>query len=229
MTEESEVLDAMDRWPGYYEQSWHQRFVELDRRYNAMAADFANSFRNRPQDGGVVEPFLQQLRRVNLERCNAWVEGADAGIMFDAVELVGEVGELLNVVKKLEREERGWRGSRATDGDFADECADVLICLDKLARRRGVDLEAATIAKFDATSDKQGFPHRLSAPSPDLSGAALRAADAQTAGLVDTLSKWLRHSQFCDAVKPFSFFGRPKPCSCGLDAALAASTAKEGE
>lgn len=85
----------------------------------------------------------------------------DAGIMFDALELGGEVGELLNVVKKLEREDRGWRGSRATDHDFADECADVLICLDKLARRKGVDLVAATIAKFNATSEKVGLPHRL--------------------------------------------------------------------
>lgn len=85
----------------------------------------------------------------------------DAGIMFDALELGGEVGELLNVVKKLEREDRGWRGSRATPEDFADECADVLICLDKLARRRGVDLAAATVRKFNATSDKVGLPHKL--------------------------------------------------------------------
>ncbi|MGO1303239.1 MAG: hypothetical protein ACTMKV_00480 [Sphingomonas parapaucimobilis] len=83
--------------------------------------------------------------------------------MFDALELGGEVGELLNVVKKLEREERGWRGSRAAPADFADECADVLICLDKLARRRGIDLVSATIAKFNATSDRVGLPHKLSA------------------------------------------------------------------
>jgi len=48
---------------------------------------------------------------------------------------------------------------------FADECADVLICLDKLARRLDVDLEAVTIAKFNATSDKVGLPHRLRASS----------------------------------------------------------------
>ncbi|MES3042715.1 hypothetical protein [Sphingomonas faeni] len=112
---------------------------------------------------GAGEAFLDQLRRVNLARYEAWVEGADAGIMFDALELGGEVGELLNVVKKLEREERGWRGSRASPDDFADECADVLICLDKLARRKGVDLAAATIAKFNATSEKVDLPHRLSA------------------------------------------------------------------
>lgn len=91
---------------------------------------------------------------------------ADAGIMFDAVELGGEVGELLNVVKKLEREDRGWRGSRAAADDFADECADVLICLDKLARRRGVDLAEATARKFNATSDKVGLPHKLALATP---------------------------------------------------------------
>jgi NTP pyrophosphatase (non-canonical NTP hydrolase) len=108
------------------------------------------------------ESFLSQLRRVNTDRYHAWVgDGQDAGILFDAAELGGEVGELLNVVKKLEREERGWRGSRAAPQDFADECADVLICLDKLSRRRGVDLEAATVAKFNATSDKVGLPHKL--------------------------------------------------------------------
>lgn len=107
--------------------------------------------------------FLSHLRRVNTERYQAWVGvGEDAGLLFDATELGGEVGELLNVAKKLEREERGWRGSRAAPRDFADECADVLICLDKLARRRDVDLAAATVAKFNATSEKVGLPHRLS-------------------------------------------------------------------
>ncbi|MEH3121143.1 MAG: MazG-like family protein [Sphingomonas phyllosphaerae] len=110
------------------------------------------------------ETFLAQLRRVNTDRYQAWIGDADdAGILFDAAELGGEVGELLNVVKKLEREARGWRGSRAAPEDFADECADVLICLDKLARRMDVDLEAATIRKFNATSDKVGLPQRLSA------------------------------------------------------------------
>lgn len=115
-----------------------------------------------------VEPFLAQLRRVNTDRYEAWVgDGQDAGILFDAAELGGEVGELLNVVKKLEREERGWRGSRAAPEDFADECADVLICLDKLARRRGVDLAEATVRKFNATSDKVGLPHKLALAKPE--------------------------------------------------------------
>ena len=107
-------------------------------------------------------PFDQQPHAFTREHPYLTASN-DAGMMFDAVELGGEVGELLNVVKKLEREERGWRGSRAGPDDFADECADVLICLDKLARRRGVDLVAATVRKFNATSEKVGLPHRLCA------------------------------------------------------------------
>ncbi|WP_293921062.1 hypothetical protein [Sphingobium sp. UBA5915] len=105
-------------------------------------------------------PFDKQEHRFTRPHPYLTVSN-DAGIMFDALELGGEVGELLNVVKKLEREQRGWRGSRAAPEDFADECGDVLICLDKLARRMGVDLAEATARKFNATSEKVGLPHRL--------------------------------------------------------------------
>jgi len=163
------------------------------------------------------EAFLDQLRRVNTERYQAWVgDGQDAGILFDAAELGGEVGELLNVVKKLEREERGWRGSRAAPEDFADECADVLICLDKLARRRGVDLTAATIAKFNATSDKVGLPHRLSAaPSTSVREEAITAAIAKADedfGYRFNLTRLVdgeeTHTLFMDGFEPVEFDDR---------------------
>lgn len=105
--------------------------------------------------------FLNELREVNSARYDTWTAGQDPGAMFDALELGGEVGELLNIVKKLEREERGWRGSRVDPSELANECADVLICLDKLARRFDIDLIAATVAKFNATSEKFHFPHAL--------------------------------------------------------------------
>jgi len=106
--------------------------------------------------------FLDHLRAVNMERYEAWAGKPISDPLFQATELGGEVGELLNVVKKLYREEQGWRGSRATIGDLRGEIADVLICLDKLAAYYGVDLAAVTIATFNATSDKVGLPHKLS-------------------------------------------------------------------
>jgi NTP pyrophosphatase (non-canonical NTP hydrolase) len=105
--------------------------------------------------------FLAQLRLINAARALEWMNGAASDPLFWAVELGGETGEILNVVKKLRREELGWRGSRASVDDLADEIADGIICLDSLARHYGIDLEAAVVRKFNATSDKVGLPHKL--------------------------------------------------------------------
>lgn len=107
--------------------------------------------------------FLEELRRTNRERLDAWANGQDCGGLFHAAELGGEVGEALNVVKKLHREEMGWRGSRSTIEELTDELADVLICLDKLAAYYDIDLASATVRKFNHTSDKVGLPHKLEA------------------------------------------------------------------
>ena len=118
--------------------------------------------------------FLATLRRVNGERLAAWCEGGPLpDATFHAMELGGEVGEVLNVVKKLEREAKGWRGSRATVADLTEELGDVLICLDKLAALYGIDLAAAAAAKFNATSDKVGLPHRLSAAAEGFPAGAM--------------------------------------------------------
>lgn len=112
--------------------------------------------------------FLAALRRINSERLGAWCEGGPIpNATFHAMELGGEVGEVLNVVKKLEREAKGWRGSRATVADLSEELGDVLICLDKLACFYGIDLATAAAAKFNATSDKVGLSHRLYAAAEE--------------------------------------------------------------
>src|SRR5690606_32982880 len=67
-----------------------------------------------------------------------------------------------NVIKKLERERLGIRGSRATTEMLAEELADVVICADLIAMDAGIDLDAAVAAKFNATSEKVGLPTRLS-------------------------------------------------------------------
>lgn len=73
------------------------------------------------------------LRAGNAVRHTEWSNGGGDDAEFYAIELFGEAGEALNVVKKLERERLGMVGSRATVQDLADELADVVICLDLLA------------------------------------------------------------------------------------------------
>lgn len=101
------------------------------------------------------------LREANAHRRHLWANGEDVSLLFRATELGGECGEVLNVCKKIERERRGWRGSRATIQDLADELADVVICADLLAQTEGIDLDAAVAAKFNATSEKVGLKTRL--------------------------------------------------------------------
>jgi NTP pyrophosphatase (non-canonical NTP hydrolase) len=108
-----------------------------------------------------MEDFLTALRKLNGERAQAWVGDAPSDPLFWAVELGGETGEVLNEVKKLVREQLGWRGSRTTVENLADELADVLICLDSLARHYDIDLIEATIHKFNKTSFKVGLPQRF--------------------------------------------------------------------
>lgn len=109
---------------------------------------------------------LADLRRANIDRQAAWCPEQVPDLSFRGNELGGEAGEAQNVIKKLERERLGWRGSRATLDDLAQELADVVICADLVGLTAGVDLYAAVRAKFDATSEKVGLPHRLVATPP---------------------------------------------------------------
>jgi NTP pyrophosphatase (non-canonical NTP hydrolase) len=59
------------------------------------------------------------------------------------------------------REAYGVRGSRATQKDKEEEFGDVLICLKNMAAKYGVDLEKVAKEKFNATSEKYNFPHRV--------------------------------------------------------------------
>ena len=101
--------------------------------------------------------FLHRLREANNARQELWDPERKAPITFRTTELAGELGEALNEIKKIEREKLGFKGSRATMDKVASEIADILICLDLVASDLGIDLESATIKKFNETSDKVGF------------------------------------------------------------------------
>lgn len=102
------------------------------------------------------------LRTASADRAEEWGEGTEGfSPSYFAVEMGGEVGEALNVVKKLERERIGAPGSRDTVEHLAEELADVIITAVNLANAYGIDLNSAVVNKFNATSEKVGLPHML--------------------------------------------------------------------
>lgn len=104
------------------------------------------------------------LRNANEARGEEWQGDTLLPASFWGVEMAGEVGEACNVIKKLERERMGLRGSRATVEQLAEELADVVICADLVAMRYGIDLDRAIALKFNATSEKVGLKTRMVVP-----------------------------------------------------------------
>lgn len=102
---------------------------------------------------------------------------------------VGELGELANLLKKVDRGDFPFDDVKA---DVAKELADVQTYLDILALKLGVDLGQATIDKFNEVSERIGSPVRLAAlsaqqPGPDVRGlveALMSCAKAKSAAEV---------------------------------------------
>lgn len=106
------------------------------------------------------------LRAANLARQAEWDTDGQITLSYRGNELAGEVGEACNLIKKLERERMGIKGSRASIADLAEELADVIICADLIAMQLGIDLDRAVAEKFNKTSEKVGLATRMAAPAP---------------------------------------------------------------
>lgn len=111
----------------------------------------ANGHRRLPQ-ATPKSLTLNALRNANIERNMEWDDSGKLPLMFWGLELGGEAGEALNKIKKLERERLGVRGSRATKEELAEELGDVVICASLTAIAADIDLEQATVKKFNKTS-----------------------------------------------------------------------------
>lgn len=91
--------------------------------------------------------------------------------------LAGEVGELCNMVKKLQRVERGgvdggssYKASDITRERLAEEIGGIAIYLDLLASLLGIGLEEAITETFNRKSEALGFPHRWPAVEAGTAG-----------------------------------------------------------
>lgn len=112
--------------------------------------------------------FPDSIRRLNRERCDRWhpPTGDDWTLGDWSNAFMGEAGELANVVKKLRRHQSGHATSYNTPeadelrGRFAEEVADVLLYLDLLAWKAGIEpdhLLGALRSKFNLVSRAQGW------------------------------------------------------------------------
>lgn len=116
---------------------------------------------------------LELLRATNTSRASRWHPGGIADWTPERwyTALIGEAGEAGNALKKLFRVEDGIANKSEPGREIlsrseaivkiAEELADTLIYLDLFAQSLGIDLAAATIAKFNSVSHKYGFPERL--------------------------------------------------------------------
>lgn len=83
--------------------------------------------------------YYRTLREANAARQEEWDAGGKLPLSFRFCELAGEVGEACNVLKKLEREQLGIAGSRATSFQLMEELADVAICVDIILMFSNID------------------------------------------------------------------------------------------
>lgn len=99
--------------------------------------------------------FLDVLRGANIARDLVWNPNKLLTLSFRGNELGGEIGEAQNILKKIERERLGLRGSRATSEMLAEELADGVICLDLIAMEFNICMIEAIRAKFNKTSKER--------------------------------------------------------------------------
>jgi NTP pyrophosphatase (non-canonical NTP hydrolase) len=100
---------------------------------------------------------LKKLRTAQVLRQKLWDAGGDLDLSYLGNAAAGEMGEACNIIKKLERARLGLKGSRATTDQLADELGDVIIYLDLIAQKLGIDLDEAIRNKFNKDSMKHGF------------------------------------------------------------------------
>lgn len=83
------------------------------------------------------------------------IDGSDWELSTWCNAVLGELGELASLIKKVERGDFTLEEAR---DDLGKECADVVTYLDILAMRIGVDLGRVTMAKFNEVSKRVSAP-----------------------------------------------------------------------
>jgi NTP pyrophosphatase (non-canonical NTP hydrolase) len=110
---------------------------------------------------------IPHISVISFARALRWhTNGLESWSMSDwFTALAGEVGELGNVIKKMNRERDRMQQRAVVPAQLQEqmkmEIGDVYIYLDLLARRAGLDLEVCIRDTFNRISVREGFPERL--------------------------------------------------------------------
>jgi NTP pyrophosphatase (non-canonical NTP hydrolase) len=118
---------------------------------------------------------LEEFRQVNVQRA---IEGFrcydNQPITYWTTALAGEVGELCNMIKKIQRVEKGGvdGGSSYSARDITpemlkEEIGGIAIYLDLLASLLDISLEDAIVETFNNKSEKMGFRQFTRLKKPD--------------------------------------------------------------
>lgn len=108
---------------------------------------------------------LEEFRQVNMQRA---IEGFrcydNQPITYWTTALAGEVGELCNMIKKIQRVEKGgidggssYSAKDITPEMLKEEIGGIAIYLDLLASLLDISLEDAIVQTFNSKSEKMGF------------------------------------------------------------------------
>ena len=96
--------------------------------------------RQSSSPGSRPEPSdIYNLGQQALADSRRWFPGTAESIAFTVLALAGEVGEVANIVKKIERGSYNWRDAKVR-ADLDMEVADVFTYLVLLAGQLGIDL-----------------------------------------------------------------------------------------
>lgn len=100
---------------------------------------------------------LKELRKVNEIRSlqGFGMRLTDWNLPTWGNAVAGEVGEMCNIIKKINRGDFNYNPEKAKEL-LKSEIADIIIYLDLLACRENINLEEAIVSKFNEVSDRRG-------------------------------------------------------------------------
>ena len=116
---------------------------------------------------------LAAFRPINVQRATEGFKCYDnQPLTYWTTALAGEVGELCNMIKKIQRVERGgvdggssYSAKDITKEMLKEESGVIAIYLDLLASLLDISLEEAIVDTFNSKSEKYGFVQKIEVSS----------------------------------------------------------------